>query len=120
MGVVSAVLFERRVQRGSLTVDNGDGDLVGRHDLDQPEIHEFDQPAGSEFDVARFDVAMDDGRILVVQVVQRVCDLNRPTQHFFFRQEGFITPRFLHLFAQVFARHIIHNEVIARINGKII
>ena len=118
VGVVSAVLFERGVKCGALSLNDGDGHFAGRHDLYQTKINQFDQSAGRDLDIAGFDIAVDDGRFLVVQVIQRICNLICPSQHFLFIEKGVFAPRILHELTQVFAGDVVHHQIVAGIDRK--
>jgi hypothetical protein len=47
-------------------LNNRDRDFLGRKDFYESEIHQFDQPVWHELQIARFDIAMHDGRFLAV------------------------------------------------------
>ena len=46
--IIAAILFERGVKRGALSLNNGDSHFIGGEDLDQAKIHQLDQPIGHD------------------------------------------------------------------------
>ena len=109
---IAPVLFQGRVEGSAAALDDGDGHLVRDHLLNQAEVDQFDHTVGGEFQVARFDVAVDDGGVLAVQVFQRIGDLPCPQQDFGGRQELVVATGSNHQRPQVIARNEIHHQVV--------
>src|SRR6266508_1820561 len=118
MHITATILFERSIEGGSLSLNDRDRDLLRCQDLDETEIHQFKQSIGHEFQIARFDIAMNNRRLLHVQERKGTCKLVGPGEHIFFWQEGFVESFYNHERPQMLAREVIHNEISERNVGK--
>ncbi len=110
------ILFRGRVARGNGTGAQG-GMGGGVEQLDQPEIDQKWFAARGDADVGGLDIPVQHRRLLLVQVLQRLCHLDGPVDgtlvgHRFtvFQQAG-----------QVFAFDVIHHQVLAAVgDGEVI
>ena len=110
---VAAVLLERRVRdRAAALHHRHRAVLVRLQQLDEAEVDQLDDAPRCQLDVGRLDVAVQDGRILRVQVGQRIAQLRGPAEHVLFGDEGVLAPGFVDQLAQVRARHEIHDQVL--------
>ncbi len=117
--VAAGKLLQRGVGRGANAAQLGFSfRAVGIKQFYQAKIYQFNPVVQINPQVGRFDVAVNDGlRALVVQVVERVQHLIGPDNHRFFfeRLPGAFQAAF-----QIIAFHVIHHQIFAVINNKII
>src|SRR5207245_2166308 len=105
-------LFERRIiRRVAKDARRGcnDGHL-SPGTFRQSEIEQDDLAARRQLQVLRLDIAMNNLRLLRVQVIERVAKLIRPTQHFVLRESPLAAR--LHL-KQILARDKLHHQKLA-------
>src|ERR1043166_1360051 len=102
-------LFQRRIvwrvainARGSC--NNRDAACLS---LREPEIQQDDLPAASQLKILRLDVAMDNWRVLRVQIIERVEQLISPGQNLVGRKRSLFAGRHLR---QVLAGNELHHE----------
>ena len=113
MTVVAPILLQGSVQGCTASLDDGDRGVISSHYLNQTKIHQFDHSVRGQLQVARFDIPMEDGRVLAVKEIQGVEYLRCPVEHLAFGEEFLFLTRFYHQRAQVFTRHEIHHQEIA-------
>src|SRR3990170_8776169 len=110
---VAAILFQGSVERCAAPLYDGHRHFIGEHLLHQSEVDELDQSGGRALDIAGLDVAMNDGRVLMMHVVEGVKQLQRPAHDHLDIQELLGAARLVHERLQVLARHEIHDQVVA-------
>jgi hypothetical protein len=115
---ISTVLLQGGVEGGAPTLDDGDGGVISGEDLYQAKVNQFDNAVGGEFEVAGFDVTMEDGRVLAVEVDESIGQLFGPVEHLAFFQELFTLAGFDHKGAEVFTGDEIHDQEIALALGE--
>src|ERR1700690_1702355 len=113
VGIVGGVLFDGRVKCGALSLNDGDSDFLWSHNLNKSKVYQFKQTGRRDLEIARFDIAVNDGWLLSVKIIERIRKLMRPTEHFTFRKKSFFAARIQHHRPQVFARDVVHHEIIA-------
>jgi hypothetical protein len=67
-----------------------------------------------ELQIARFDIAMNDGRFLAMQEGERVGKLVAPGKHICFFKEELFSTRFKQQCSQIIPWNEIHHEIITR------
>jgi hypothetical protein len=85
--------------------------------LANPKSSRYNLAARSQFQVLRLDVAMNDLRILRVQVIERITKLVRPPQDIALGKRT-LTAR-LH-FKQILAGNVLHHQELAFAFGKVV
>ncbi len=120
MAFRTAVLLERRIQNRPLALDDGDGFFIWGENLDQPKIDQLEQAVGRNFQIGGFDIAVNEGRRLAMQIGQGIGQLGGPIEHFGFAQKAIAGLGFQHQRPQVFARDEIHHQVFATIIGEVV
>ncbi len=111
---IPTILLQWGIGEGAPALQDGDGvGVVRRQQFDQPEVHQFNQPTGGQLDVGRLDVAVEHGRVLVVEVFQRIAQLIGPPEHLSLVEEFSLATLFLHQVAQVWPVYKVHHQVLA-------
>ena len=108
IGARRAVLFGRGIA-GRHGARPGGGGLAALHHLGEAEVHQEDVAVGGDLDVAGFQVAMQDGRLARVQVVERVAHGRADQDRLVLADRAGA----LHALAQVFAFDVVHHQVLA-------
>src|SRR4051794_11398289 len=90
---------------------------MARRSLRQTEIEEDNLPFRRELQILRLDIAMDDGRLLCVQVIQSVQQLVRPIQDL---RDGKRCPTLFQLLKEVFAWNELHHEKLALLVREVV
>src|SRR3989304_7691872 len=110
---VTAVLLQWGIQRSSLPLHHGNSNLAWSQQFDQPEVHQLDQPIWCDLQVARLDVAVQNGRVLAVQVGESIGKLVSPIQHIRLGQKALLLVSLADQGSQVLAGNEVHYQVIA-------
>ncbi len=111
----SAVLLRWSVT-GGITGRSGGGSLGGIGGFGQAEIHQNRLPIRGDLHIGRLDIAVDDGRVLVVQVGDGGNKLARPIQDAIYRGNAF----FLKNGLQIAAGDKIHHQILRIAHNKMI
>jgi hypothetical protein len=70
---VSPILLQRSIGNRAAPLHNSNrAAVVIMQNFDQPKVNQLDDAARGDFDVAGFDVAMDNLRLLFVEIFERV------------------------------------------------
>ena len=93
---VTAVLFERCIKCSPPTLDYGYRHFIRNHLFYQAEIDEFDETIRRNLKIAWLNVSMDDGRVLTMQVDERVGQLSGPLHNVYDIKQPAIAPSAIH------------------------
>ena len=110
---IPTILLQRGIGHGAPALQNGDGvGVVRRQQFDQPEVHQFNQSTGRQLDVGRLDVAVEYGRVLAVEILQRITQLIGPAKHQLLVEEFPLATALLNQVAQVRPTDEVHHQVL--------
>lgn len=88
--------------------------------MGQPEVHELDAAVGRQLDVCRLDVAVDDRRLLAVQVAEHITELVDPREDDLQRQKAALAPGLRDPLAQVWSGHVVHDQAIVGVQAEVV
>jgi len=120
MQAVTAVLLQRGVNSAALPLHNGNRHFPWRQQLDQTKVHQLYQPGRGELQIGGFYIPMHNRRLLSVQVLQGIPNLDSPIQNIFLVQKALLGRRFGYQRAQVVPRYVIHHQIVVIADGKVI
>jgi hypothetical protein len=117
------VLLQRGVGRRAQAAQRQRRVLAARpHQLDQAEVDQFDHTGGGQDDVARLDVAVNDGGgTLAVQIGQGIQHLVGPAEDGLLRQGSAKLLRVaIEYLLQILALDEVHHQVLVVAHGEIV